>query len=105
MITNEHYNKVQLEGCYNSYMKVVLIALVLCLAAAQYNESMGKLLGQLTVASYCRPSLISAWTCDPCKRYPGMKFVTVMRNSTNDTLGFIGVSDALDATSKVGIQT
>jgi len=82
-------------------MRVLLLAVVLCLATAQYNETMGKILGHLTVASYCRPSLISAWTCDPCKRFPGMKFVTVMKNSTNDTLGFIGVSDELDATSTV----
>jgi hypothetical protein len=74
-------------------MRILLGVLLLFVAAAQYNESMGKLFGQLTVASYCRPSLVSAWTCNPCKRYPNMKFVTVMKNSTNDTLGFIGVSD------------
>lgn len=80
-------------------MKLIVLSILVVLAMGQYNESLGKLLGQLTVASYCRPSLISAWNCDPCKKVPGMKFVTVMKNSTNDTLGFIAVNDELNATS------
>lgn len=81
-------------------MRILLLFLVVALAHAQYNETIGKILGQLTVASYCKPSLIESWTCNPCKDYPKMKFVKVIKNSTNDTLGFIGVSDELDATSK-----
>lgn len=81
-------------------MKLIVLAILVVLAMGQYNESLGKLFGQLTVASYCRPSLISAWSCDPCKKVSGIKFVTVMKNSTNDTLGYIAVSDDLNATRK-----
>lgn len=79
-------------------MRLILIVLLVIFVSAQYNESLGKLFGQMTVASYCRPSLINAWTCDPCKKVANMKFVTVMKNSTNDTLGYIAVNDDLNAT-------
>lgn len=82
-------------------MKILLSLLFILLVNAQYNETLGKMFGFMTVASYCRPNQIEAWTCTPCKRIPDLRFPSVFKNSTNDTLGYIAISDALDATSKI----
>ena len=82
-------------------MKYLLILLFLVLVAkAEYNATLGKLFGQLTVASYCIEKQVNAWSCVPCKKVSDMKFIHVFKNRTNDTCGYIGVNDAEDAVSK-----
>lgn len=84
-------------------MKTLFVLLILVLVAkAEYNATLGKFLGQLTVASYCVQGQIDGWSCVPCKKVSGMKFVHVFKNRTNDTCGYIGVNDNEDA---VGILT
>ena len=70
---------------------------------ADYNVTLGKLLGELTVASYCIEGQVSSWKCVPCKKVSEMKFVHVFKNRSNDTCGYIGVNDAEDAVSKIYI--
>jgi hypothetical protein len=44
-------------------LKVLCLLLLAVLAFGQYNETIGKILGRLTIASYCKPHLIETWTC------------------------------------------
>ena len=84
-------------------MKLALIPVLLLTlfltVDAEYNATLGKLLGQLTVSSYCIEKQVTSWTCLPCKKVSNMKFVQVFKNRTNDTCGYIGVNDAEDAAS------
>lgn len=70
-------------------MKLVVFLTLLWLCCSAYNETMGRLFSQLTIASYCKLDDIRSWSCAPCKRNPDMKNVHVWKNSTNDTVGFI----------------
>lgn len=79
--------------------RFIALLLLVVLASAEYNATLGKLLGQLTVASYCIEGKINGWTCVPCKKVSTMKFVHVFKNRTNDTCGYIGVNDVEDAVS------
>jgi hypothetical protein len=75
-------------------MKYLLILFLLVLTVkAEYNETLGKLFGHLTVASYCIEKQVNSWNCVPCKKVPDMKFIHVFKNKTNDTCGYIGVND------------
>ena len=76
---------------------LLLLLFVLLVAKAEYNATLGKFLGQLTVASYCIEGQVNGWSCVPCKKVSGMKFVHVFKNRTNDTCGYIGVNDVEDA--------
>jgi hypothetical protein len=78
-------------------MKIFVGLLLIMVASAQYNETMGKYMAQLAVCSYCRPSQIESWECLPCKKTLKISFPSVLRNSTGDTLGYIAVSNDLDA--------
>lgn len=79
-------------------MKYLLVVILLfVIARAEYNESLGKFLGQLTVASYCGEKQINSWTCPVCKNVSDMKYVHVFKNRTNDTCGYIAVNEAEDA--------
>jgi hypothetical protein len=67
---------------------------------SQYAEDVGKDLCHLAMASYCRPSHIQDWSCAPCKSSQlGIKNVSVIINSTSATLGFIAISQKLNAIS------
>jgi hypothetical protein len=57
---------------------------------------MAKYLVRMTACSYCNPHQIEAWNCSECKKIT-MTHVKVIKNSTEDTLGYIAVSDQLDA--------
>jgi hypothetical protein len=82
-------------------LKTCLVVLLLvCSTRAQYNQTMAKILAELTLVSYCRPYLIESWTCFPCTKTLKMTFPSVIKNSTNDTLGYMAISDELDATGK-----
>lgn len=79
-------------------LKLALLALILGLACAQYNEQVANKLCHLTVASYCRKADVEKWACAPCKNSPlVMTNVRTFENSSMDTLGFIGTSTELDA--------
>jgi hypothetical protein len=80
-------------------MKLFVFVFLTITAVAQYNESLGYIFGRLAVSSYCKPSQIESWTCQPCKKYPNIQFANVIRNSTNDTLAYIGIDNNLGATS------
>lgn len=83
---------------YKAMLKLALLALLLALASAQYNEQIAQKLCHLTVASYCRKADVEKWACAPCKNSPlVMTNVKTFENSSMDTLGFIGTSTELDA--------
>lgn len=85
-------------------IKLTLLALLLLLVSAAYNETLAEKLCRLTVASYCRKAKVENWSCTPCKNSPiAMTNVQTFENSSMDTLGYIGTSTELDAISKLFI--
>ncbi len=86
-------------------LKLALVALLLSLTCAQYNEQVANKLCHLTVASYCRKADVEKWACAPCKNSPlVMTNVRTFENSSMDTLGFIGTSTELDAIGTFNIM-
>lgn len=82
-------------------VKIVLLALLVLLTHAAYNEALAEKLCHLAVASYCRKADVEKWNCAPCKNSPlALTNVKTFENSSMDTLGFIGTSKELDAISK-----
>lgn len=79
--------------------KLIVALLLISCASAQYNETLAKILAELTLVSYCHPTQIESWSCFPCTKTLKLKFPSVIKNSTNDTLGYLAISDQLDATS------
>lgn len=71
----------------------LLCLLLATMVVAQYNETIARTLARITVCSYCHPSQIEAWNCSECNKTVKMTHVQVIKNSTGDSLGFIGVSD------------
>jgi hypothetical protein len=86
-------------------LKLALVALLLSLACAQYNEQVANKLCHLTVASYCKKADVEKWACAPCKNSPlVMTNVKTFENSSMDTLGYIGTSTELDAIGTLKIM-
>lgn len=74
-------------------VRPLLVLLLATVVMAQYNETIARTLARMTACSYCNPHQIEAWNCSECKKNVKMTHVKVIRNSTGDTLGYIGVSD------------
>jgi hypothetical protein len=90
---------------YKPMLKLALVALLLSLTCAQYNEQIANKLCHLTVASYCRKADVEKWACAPCKNSPlVMTNVHTFENSSMDTLGYIGTSTELDAIGTLKIM-
>jgi hypothetical protein len=75
----------------------IFLLLTLLVVKTEYNETLGKYLARLTVASYCIQGQVDAWNCGPCKKADSLKFVHMFKNHTSDISGYIGVSDSEDA--------
>jgi hypothetical protein len=74
-------------------LKIALLAALLLVVSASYNQTLGEKLCRLTVASYCRKAEVEKWACAPCKNSPiAMTNVQTFENSSMDTLGYIGTS-------------
>jgi hypothetical protein len=79
-------------------LKFVLIFVLSCMSYAQYNQELSKELCYLAVAAYCKPVKLLDWSCEPCRSsFLQMGNVTLFVNSTQNTLGFIGVSQKLNS--------
>jgi len=96
-------------SCVSSYHRrlacissLVLVALSLSvMAQSGYNETEAKRYADYTGAAYCtggltnRPSSsVIDWTCNACKKQPGMTNVTVVWNSSTNANGFVGYNAA-----------
>ena len=80
--------------------KILLLAVFLYLAFSQYNPQLSKDLCQLTITSYCVPISVLNWNCGPCKNsILQIKNVSLFLNSSQNTAGFIAVSNSLQAVS------
>ena len=81
--------------------KIIISALLFICVFSQYNPELSKNLCQLTVASYCRPTLLLDWSCGPCKNSPlEVQNITLFVNSTKATLGYIAISKKLASIGK-----
>ena len=78
--------------------QIFLLFACIVLAATQYNPVLSRDLCQLTVASYCVPISVLNWNCGPCKNSAlQIKNVSLFLNSSQNTAGYIAVSDSLQA--------
>jgi hypothetical protein len=81
--------------------KLLLLIVFFVLSFAQYNPQLSKDLCQLTITSYCVPISVLNWNCGPCKTSMlQIKNVSLFLNSSQNTAGYIAVSNSLQSVSK-----
>ncbi len=79
-------------------INLLLLSVLITCVLSQYNPGTSKDLCQLTVASYCRPTLLIDWSCNVCKNSTlQIQNVTLFVNSTKATLGYISYSKKLNS--------
>ena len=46
--------------------KLIILALLVCCSVCKFDADLAKILFELNVATYCRPSTVKDWSCKPC---------------------------------------
>jgi len=87
-----------------SYCHIITLFLLFislnAMPLASYEENQAKRYVDYAGVSYCCPGAkCTQWTCNACKKYPGMVNVTGLHNETSNANGFVGVNPSGDGIS------